>query len=230
MLQDLTRALNQLGTPPFLKVLLISSALTLALFAALWVGLDALLAQVDPSGWPGWLQTPWRWVDDLAAVPLVLLGLWLLFPAIATGIMAIFLDGIVDAVEAQHYPDRRAPRSMGLVEGARLGLGSALRLIGWNLAALPLYLILLFTAVGPFLLFLALNGYLLGRDLWQMVAVRHLDGREAALRRANRGAVFSTGLVTSLIFLVPIANLVAPLLGAALATHGVQRALTGRVS
>jgi CysZ protein len=65
-----------------------------------------------------------------------------------------------------------------------------------------------------------LNAVLLGRDLGEMVAVRHLD-RSAARDwvRGHRWQLSLLGLVVTGLFLVPIANLLAPILGAGAATH-----------
>lgn len=76
------------------------------------------------------------------------------------------------------------------------------------------------TGIGPFILFFAVNALALGRDLGEMVAVRHLEGEALAqwlaatrLRRAL------LGLLATLFFMIPFANLLAPVLGAAMATH-----------
>jgi CysZ protein len=90
----------------------------------------------------------------------------------------------------------------------------------YNLIALPFYILLLVTGVGTALLFVAVNGVAFGRDLGEMVAARHLDraGRQAWLR-ATRGDRALMGVIVTAIFLVPLINLLAPVLGATLATH-----------
>lgn len=220
MVRAFTLAIGQLSDPRFIRLLLGSTLLTLLVFAGVWWGLDRLVSMVDSRGWPLWAANAWDWIDGALAPLGLLLSLWLLFPAVATAIMGILLDVAVDAVEDRHYPHARAPRPMGWVEGPWLGLLSGLRLLAWNLLALPVYLLLLFTAVGPLVLFVLLNGYLLGRDYVQMVAIRHLGGRgERAFRAANRPLLFRLGLPVTLLFMVPGLNLLAPLIGAALATH-----------
>jgi uncharacterized protein involved in cysteine biosynthesis len=155
----------------------------------------------------------------LTAMLLALAGLWFLFPAIAVAVIGLFADDVVEAVERRHYP---AALSRPLPLGRSLGLSlrSAGRLLLWNLLALPFYLVLLITGVGPFLLFSAVNAVALGRDLGEMVAARHLEGealkRWLAATRVQRAAL---GLLAAWLFLVPFANLLAPLLGAAAATH-----------
>src|SRR5690606_27769982 len=105
-----------------------------------------------------------------------------------------------------------------------MAVGSSGRLIAWNLFALPFYVLLLVTALGPFLLFLAINALALGRDLAEMVAARHLRGE--ALRQSlahSRGQRALLGLVAAGLFMIPFANLLAPVLSAAMATHIFHR-------
>lgn len=229
MLNNIALSIAQLPDRRFVRVFLAATSLALVLLA----GLSWLIAWgvggISTTGWPAWLADTWEWIDAGLAVLGVLAAFYFLFPAVATGIMALFLDSVVDAVEAQHYPHRAATRHPNLIENARLGLRSALRLAGYNLLALPLYLLLLFTGIGPFLLFLAINGTLLGRDLIEMVAIRHLTKEEQeAFRAAHPWLTTKLGLVSSLAFAIPILNLLAPLLGAAIATHAFHRAMGHR--
>ena len=74
--------------------------------------------------------------------------------------------------------------------------------------------------LNTLLLFLAVNAMVLGRDLANMVAARHFD--RAARRQwlaQNRGQRLLLGGITTALFLVPVVNLVAPVVGAAMATH-----------
>lgn len=230
MLRAFALSFGQIFTGRLLLILLISSLISIGLFAGLWVVLDRFLDGVDPAGWHRWLQWVWTRGQDAGGVVLAILAGLLLFPAVATTIMSLFLDFVVDAVEARHYPHRKATQSIGLFRGLGLAIGSGLRMLLWNLAALPVYLALLFTAVGPFVLFMAINGVLLGRDLFQLVALRHLTPEaERAFRRENRGAANGLGIAVSALYLVPVLNLLAPLLGASMATHIVHRVLVSRI-
>jgi len=129
------------------------------------------------------------------------------------------------AVEAKHYPAAHAAaRDVPLGRSITMGVGSAARTIGYNLLLAPIYLMLLVTGVGTALAFFLVNAWLLGRDLGDMVAARHMPyaqlgewRRQTRLRRLALGAI-GTGL-----FLVPLINLVAPVLGAAIATHVFHR-------
>lgn len=145
---------------------------------------------------------------------------WFLFRAVAMAVMGLFTDAIVDAVERDHYPAAAAAaRPVSLIQGLAMGLRSAGRAVLWNLLALPLYLLLLVTGVGTLALAVILNAALLGRDLEAMVVVRHPAGGVAPLTARDR---WMLGIASSLTFLIPFFNLIAPVFGAALAVHMVH--------
>ena len=219
------RALGDLADPVVRRVLVKSLAVTLLLFLAAAALLGWLLTGTDPCGL-GPLAYECRIEAGggaLVSALLGLLGLWFLFPAIAIGVIGVFADEVVEAVERRHYPDA-AGRDVPLGRSLRLSLASVGRLLLWNLLAAPFYLILLVTGIGPFLLFSAVNALALGRDLGEMVAARHHKGEDMkqwlAATRLRRATL---GLGAAWLFLIPFANLLAPLLGAAAATHMFHR-------
>ncbi|MFE8584730.1 EI24 domain-containing protein [Sphingomonas sp. NCPPB 2930] len=217
MIRAFFLSLAQLGDPAIRRVLFRSLAVTLALFAgagiALWWGVRAAL-----SGWLGAQAGEW---SAALIVVVELLAFWLAFRAVAVAVVGLFADDIVAAVEARHYPDRLASaRPVPFARGVAMGLGSAGRVIAINLILLPLYIVLLATGVGTAAAFLVVNGWLLARDLGDMVAARHMD--RAAMRRwrkATGPARFLLGLAAAALFVVPGVNLLAPVLGASMATH-----------
>ena len=71
---------------------------------------------------------------------------------------------------------------------------------------------------------LALNGYLVGREYAELVASRRLAPAMAArLRRDHRLVFWLAGAVIAFLLAVPILNLVAPVVGAAFMTMRFQR-------
>ncbi|MEQ7874673.1 EI24 domain-containing protein [Sphingomonas sp. ASV193] len=223
----LSLAFADLWRPAMLGILARVLLITLAVFAVIFVVAAWALTGVDPCDWLGGEcpLDPWSGgVASLAAT--VLLG-WFLFPGVAIGVASGMGDRISAAVEAIHYPDaavRARPLSLG--RGMSLALRSGGRLMLYNLIALPVALLLLVTGVGPFILFALVNGLSLGRDFGELAAGRFMAGRE--LRdwlRANRWALRAVGLAIGGLLLVPIVNLVAPLLGAAAAVHLYQRSV-----
>src|SRR5690242_18383555 len=167
MLYALLRSVEELFTPPLRGVVVLSLALAVASFAALWVGVAVLLHNTALFGW--WPAD--SLVDLLGALAVLVLS-WLLFPAIVTMVMGFFLDRVAGAVEALDYPGRGPPRPVPISETVK----TTARLMGLtivlNLLALPVYVLL--PGVN-FFVFLGLNGYLLGREYFEVVALRRLD-------------------------------------------------------
>ncbi|ATY33727.1 EI24 domain-containing protein [Sphingomonas psychrotolerans] len=226
MIHGLLLALGQLFDRQILRVLVKSLALTLLLFVGfgfgLWVAMDRLAGFANE--WMG-LGSNAGVLADVATLLLLALGWWLLFRAVAVAVVGIFADEVVAAVEAKHYPHAHAAaRDVPLGRSITMGVGSAVRTIGYNLLLSPLYLILLITGVGTALAFFAVNAWLLGRDLGDMVAARHMPYAQLAeWRQGTRLRRFALGAIGTGLFLVPLVNLLAPVLGAALATHAFHR-------
>lgn len=226
MIQAFFLSLGQLFDRPILAVFVKSILLTLVLFAAvsvgMWFGMHALANWI--AAWLG----GWSGSDtfaDITTIVLVIFAHWLMFRAIAVGVVGIFADEVVAAVEKKYYPAAHAQaHDVPFGRSLAMGLGSAVRLIGINLLFSPLYLILLVTGVGTAVAFFLVNSWLLGRDLGDMVAARHM--RKGALPKWRRGTSisrFALGAIGTGLFLVPILNLIAPVLGAAMATHAFHR-------
>lgn len=214
------KALDQLADPAFRKVFFMGAGITTALFAAMIAGVWSLTPEnVQYFDWD-WVNDAFGWILGFAIVPGFVVMLWFLFPALATLFMGLFLDDIIDAVEAKHYPGSKATRRISIRETLLIALRMSATIILINLLALPVYIILLFTAVGPLILFLVLNSYLLGREYFELVAVRHFLPQDARkIRRAHRDSVFLAGGLITLMFMVPFLNLLAPIIGAAMMVH-----------
>ena len=217
MLAAFTLALGQLGDRKILAVIARSLALTVAVFALAGVGVWFAIAAWTPTDGNGGFAAA-------ALVGLVLIvSLWFLFRLVALAVLQLFGDEVVRAVEARHYPAAAASaHALGWREELRVAWRSLGRSLGYNLLALPVALLLLVTGVGTVLVFAAVNAVLLGRELTEMVALRHRDDSGAAPLPgfATRTAL---GAIVVALLLVPFLNLLAPVLGAAAATHLVHR-------
>lgn len=222
MLNALLLSLGQLGDRRILGVLAKSLLLTLALLVALGAGL-VWGVQSLADRWFGNLGM--GWLAGTAAALLAVMSAWLLFRIVAVAVIGLFADDVVHAVEAKHYPARfAAALSLSFGRSASMGLRSAGRALLINLAFAPLYLLLLITGVGTALAFFLVNSWLLGRDLGDMVAVRHLPPSELkAWRLETRLWRFTLGAAGTALFFIPLANFLAPILGAAMATHMYHR-------
>jgi CysZ protein len=222
MLQALSLTVRQLGDPKIIRVLAKSLGFTLLVFLIFGIGLVFVFrwfAAAHGGGRDGGFAAA-----AMAVLAAAVLG-WLLFRAIAIPVMSFFADEVVAAVEKAHFSSAaESALKVSFATNIRMAGASLLRLIGLNLIALPAYLFLMFTAVGPFVLFVIVNALLLGRDLGEMVAVRHLDQRAMKdwlrMTRAPRAAM---GMIVTGLLLVPVVNLIAPIIGAGMATHLFHR-------
>ena len=215
----LALSFSQLGDRAIIKVLVKSLVLTLAIFAVLGFALlTAFYSALEAH------QIDWSVeLGAIAAFLITLIGGWLLFRFVALFVLQFFAEEVVRAVEAKHYPqEASAARSLAFREEMANGLRSTLRALLANLVALPFAIALLVTGVGTALLFWLVNGWLLGRELQDMVWLRHRkDVHEVApLRRDLR---FLLGGAVAGLLMLPFVNLLAPVLGAASATHLVHR-------
>jgi uncharacterized protein involved in cysteine biosynthesis len=216
MISALLRAFADLSVPAIRRLAALGLALAVASFAAVWIAVAILLARTSPFAWG-----PLNWLVDILGGLAVLVLSWLLFPAVVTMVMGFFLDRIAAAVEATHYPGRGPARHSSIGET----VAATMRLMGLtlllNLLALPVYIL----APGiNLLVFLGINGYLFGREYFEVVALRRLDPIAArAARRRVAGRVFAAGVVIAGLFAIPLVNLVAAVIATAFMVHLMAR-------
>lgn len=211
MIGAFTKAIGQLSDPPIKAVIWKSIAGTIAVFSLLVIGIGWVLANTAFFD-IGWLETTIDIFGGLAGFILALV----LFPGVVSGLASFLLEDVAEAVEGRHYPDLGPPRPMGW--GTLIS--TSLRLIGLtivlNLMALPFYLI---PGVN-IAVFYGLNGHLLGREYFEVVALRRLDSQAAkSLRQNNKGKVWVAGAITAFLLTVPVVNMIAPVLGTAAMVH-----------
>ncbi len=225
----LLKALGQLGDRAVMAVLVKSVAVTLAVFAlagwGLYEGLAVVLreeriAALLPEGFAPAAQA-------LAALVIGLAAFWFLFRVVALAVLQFFADEVVAAVEARHYPALAGQaRPLPLAREVAVAVRGLLRVVGYNLLALPVAAVLAVTAIGPAVVFLAVNALLLGRECTDMAWLRHCAGDERG-NPVGAGERFLLGAAVAGLMLVPLANLLAPVVGAAAGTHLVLRRLEG---
>jgi len=215
-------AISQLSDARFRSVLIKGVSLTLGLLAAAYAIIFFAIQWLLPDSFSLPFIGEITFVDTLlswASVLLMLvLSIFLMVP-VASAFTGLFLDDVADAVEDRHYPHLAAAPRVGLPEGLREGLSFLLVLILANIAALVLY----FTPLAPFV-FYGLNGFLLGREYFRLVAVRRI-GRSAAKKafRANIITIWSAGALMAVPLTIPVLNLLVPVVGAAVFTHLYHR-------
>jgi uncharacterized protein involved in cysteine biosynthesis len=211
MLSAWILALEQLPDPRMRRPLVLGLAAAALLFLALFGGGTWLVTSAATGG--GWLDRVLEALGGIAAFAVAVL----LFGPATLVVAGMLLDDVAAAVEAKHYPGLPPARRSGLAEQALAGLGLGARVLGFTLLALPLALLL--PGLG-WAVWLAVAAYAYAREYAELAALRRMDLAAArAWRRRHRLTLFVAGIPAALLALVPVANLLVPVLGAAAFTH-----------
>jgi uncharacterized protein involved in cysteine biosynthesis len=222
---DFLKAVGQLPDPRFRRVLWLGILLTIALLVGAYALILWLISATTDGGIeiPG-VDGPVTWIGDLLSWGslgiMIVLSVFLMVP-VASAITSLFLDDVAQAVEDKHYPHLKPVPRVSFFDGLRDTVNFLGVLIGANVLAIFAYALLPFLS---FAIFYGLNGYLLGREYFQIAAMRRL-GRDGAkeLRKQHKGEIWIAGCLMAVPLSIPLVNLVVPILGAATFTHLYHR-------
>ncbi|UFZ02136.1 sulfate transporter family protein [Bradyrhizobium ontarionense] len=233
MIDAAVKAISQILSPPMRSILWRSIGLALVLITVLAIGLQRLLTWLATAG-EGWAEAMLgpnshgaldvlTWIISIAAGFGVVFGGIMLMPAITSLIASLFVDDIADLVEREHYPAERPgaalPVGIAMVEGLK---AAGLTILVY-LVALPF----VFLAGAGFVIFFLATAWLLGREYFELAAMRFRPPAEAkAMRRDNAATVFTAGLIIAAFVTIPIVNLATPLFGMAFMVH-LHKRLSG---
>jgi len=222
---SLNRSWQQLLHPKFRGVMFTAVGAAAATLVILTMALNAYWPESYAVGWE-WLDEFGDWIASAGFWAVVTVGSYFLFPGIVTMVMSVLADQIAGAVEEEYYPNRPGTRKVPISDVLWSATKLTLLMVFLNmLAAIP-YLILFFltASTGALALFIAINGYLLGREYYEMVAIRHVNQRAVTTSRiTHSGKIFVVGAMIAGMFLVPFLNILAPIIGAAMMTHIVHQ-------
>jgi CysZ protein len=221
---DFLKALGQLGDPRFRRVLLWGVGLTVALLVLIYAGFLWVIQTFTPEmieipfvGPVSGLGTLLSWGSALFMIGL---SVFLMMP-VASVFTSLFLDDVAKAVEDRHYPGLPPAQKQSFGDAAIDTANFFALLVTVNALALLLY-----AFAGPFIpvVFWAVNGMLLGREYFTLVAARRM-GRKAAkaLRKRHWLTVWWAGGLMAAPLSIPFINLLIPVLGAATFTHLFHR-------
>jgi CysZ protein len=233
MIDAAVKALSQMFSQPLRRVLLKAVGLALLLIVIIGIGLQRVLGALADRGADWAEQTAgfaphgaWAalaWVLSILAGLGIITGALFLMPAVTAFVGSFFVDEVAEVVERTHYPaeapGRALPLFRALIEGVKFGLLAIVVYLG----ALPF---LLLAGLGIVILFLA-NAYLLSREYFELAAMRFRPPAEAkALRKANAGYVFFTGMIIAAFVSIPILNLATPIFAMAFMVH-IHKQMSG---
>lgn len=233
MLNAVMLALSQILSPPMRKILWKAIGLALILIVVAAVALQRLLSWFAVSG-EVWLEsllgpgfhTPINilaWIVSIAAGFSILFGAVFLMPAITSLVASVFVDDVAEEVERVHYPAERVGAALPVGRALIEGVKTALLAILIYLIALPF----VFLAGVGFIAFFIATAYILGREYFELAAMRFRPVAEAkAMRKQHAATVFASGLVIAAFVSIPIVNLATPLFGMAFMVH-LHKRLSG---
>jgi CysZ protein len=166
------------------------------------------------------------WVLSVIAALGIVTGALFLMPAVTAFVGSFFVDEVAEIVEREYYPahppGRALPFLRALIEGIKI---AALAVLVY-LFALPFILL---AGLGIIILFLA-NAYLLGREYFELAAMRFRPPHEAkSMRKANAAYVFLAGMVVAAFVSIPIVNLATPIFAMAFMVHVHKRLAGARI-
>jgi CysZ protein len=211
-------AFREMFTPPFRAVLLKCLGFTIGLLALLIIAIEWSFSHF--IHWPDWIETTIQWLGGLALV----VGSVFLIPPVTSLMAALYLDDVAAKVEQTNYPEDPPGKEVPTLAAIGAGLKFFVVVLIVNLIALFLLLVPGVNLIA----FYAGNAYLLGREYFEMVAMRHLPPAEATqLRKTNRATVTLAGLVIAGLASVPILNLLTPLFATAFMVR-IYKGLAGR--
>ncbi len=135
-------------------------------------------------------------------------------------VASLFSDRIIRAVEEKYYPEKIGTVHVPLTTSIKTSLTLIVIASIVNICLLPFYALGMILPGLSFIIFYLGNGYLLGRELFETVAQRHLPAKEARKLRKQYflKVLIGGGLITFLATL-PLVNLFAPIIGTVLMVH-----------
>jgi CysZ protein len=226
MLDAAYKALAQMFSPSFRKVLVKSIGLAILLLVLLGLGLQRLFAWLATEGTHyvegvtgSGLHTVLNallWVVLLAGWFGLFVGAIFVMPAVTAFVASFFSDEIAAEVEHTHYSADPPGVPVPVMTATIQGIKTALLALLVYFCAVPF---LLFAGIG-FLIFFVANAYLLGREYFLLAAMRFHSVEDAKrIRKMHHGTIVLAGTFIAAFVSIPILNLATPLFGMAFMTH-----------
>ncbi|HEX6811517.1 MAG TPA: EI24 domain-containing protein [Planctomycetota bacterium] len=206
----IARALGQLFDPRIPTLLGVSVVLSIGCFVGAWFGIDWLL----DAGLGDYVSSSWV-LNSLGGAATLLLA-WFLFPLVTSAFVLLFLERTARIVEERHYPDLPPPPGLPWLTA----LGSSLQFLATVIVLNALLLVLLFFPLVYPIGYLVVNGWLLGREYFELVALRRVAPAAAKSMRSRRGfELLLSGIALTFLLTLPFVNLVIPILATATFVH-----------
>ena len=198
LFRSVFKSLSALKDPYYWKLIFLSLIITASMFGGFTYGIKFLLEALGTSGWLSWLGTFGATIIS-----------WFLFPLLFPIITSLFVDKVANRMEKTHGLMAQAitppPLSSTITAAIKFSLTALLLNI--------LFLFFYFIPVIGIFIYLMVNGYLYGREYFEIVGLRFQKQKEIrALRKENKWKVRLAGVFIIILFTTPFLNLIAPIL------------------
>ena len=217
----------QLLDKSFQKTIWLAFLSSAFLFFTLWLILGYAFSY-NPFFSDGWFSGLFDWVftkiTEMLGRALIFTLTWFLFPSVLTLIITFFLERIILVVEEKHYPNLVNTRKQNLIEILGITLKFTLLSIFLNILVIPFYIIFFFLGPANLVVFYILNGYLLGKEYFELVAHRRFSpsvSRKVYVLYSVK--IFWAGVINAFLMTIPILNMVTPIISTAAMVHLIQR-------
>ena len=221
MISSFLKTLRQANDPRILRAVGLATIFTLlSIFLAVIVGavlMDGLLDFFSSTlqSWFGSGESWFRGFAQFLGGSLILVISYFFFAGIHGAFVGIFIDDILDAVHRKHYPQapwqKPPPMMQSLIFSGRI----LVMTLVLNLIASPFLILGWFIPPLGLSLQIILNGYLLGKEYGQLVEFRIPKDQPAS----PVPKYFVNGMIASCIWVIPVLNLLAPILLAGSVLH-----------
>jgi len=189
--------------------------LALLLYAAVVAGVWWGLSQIPETRW----DTVNAVIAAAGGIGALVAGA-LVYPALVTVLIGLFSEPICRRVETLHYPERGPGREQPLAEILIGTINFAGKTLALNIVTLLLTFII--PGVNIFV-FIAINGYLVSVEYFEMAAVRRVDLKQAnVLRKRHFLRLWGAGAVFAVAMMVPVVGIVAPVVAMIFMVHVLE--------
>ena len=226
MINFLWKAIAQLTDPSLRRVIYLSIFTSLIILGILAAGIWFLVSLISIESIPyltsirDWMGDWFDWLSSSFYLSFVGVITFLLFPSVISLVLGIFFDDIVVSVESRHYPNLPYRRHHSFRDITTYTIGFTCVILMVNMAAIPLYLILIFFPPMNLILFYLINGYLAGREYFDLVGLLRKKPKDlAALRKYHRSRIQIAGMLIVLLMTIPFVNLITPVIATAFMVH-----------
>jgi len=213
MLNSYLLALAQLRDPRILKPLLWSTLLSIASLIALLIlgtnAVDWFFESLSKSStawmgdWGNWIKTAAKFLVSFFLLAVA----YFFFGAVHAAYLGLFLDGIVEAIRDEHYPEVELNPPPPLMRSTISSARFVLMTLSVNFLVSPLYLLGWFFPPIGLILQVWINGMLLGKEYGHLIAERIPSASDA-----NKKVYTRFGMLAETIWMIPLINFSAPVL------------------